>query len=333
MDTLTPSHHVNIIVTCTKRKHVRFESDLRFRDVDAPDPSSGLTCWLKRLSNSSAEVVPAKLLYSGDHWSTVKTLECVASTAGLTADIWICSAGYGLLDMDSKIRSYSATFAADDPDAVSRWSETSSTQDQNQDWWRLLTSWKSPASPSPRSIAQVAASHPESPMLVVASQLYLGAILEDVKCAARTLSDPDLLCVISAGTDNLPTLEANLLPANAALQKDLGGSLGSLNIRLARAILSEFAYGQLRASHLNMHFSQKLAQAPPTPVYQRKAMADDELREYVRAATNKEPNITKSSLLRSLRDSGRACEQKRFSRCYQEVRPRLSEGPPARRRR
>lgn len=170
-------------------------------------------------------------------------------------------------------------------------------------------------------------------MLVVASEVYLAAILEDVKHAARTLSDPDLLCVISAGTETIPTLEANLLPANATLQKDLGGSLGSLNIRLARAILSDFTHGQLRASHLEMHLRRRLAEAHPIPVYQRESMADEELWNYVRAATNKEPNITKSALLRRLRDSGRACEQKRFSSCYQEIKLRVAEGSSPRRRR
>ena len=314
------SQRVNIVVTCTKRKRVSPTVDLRLRDVHAPDPRTGFSLWLERLSNSTAEHVPARHLYAGDHWSIVETLEGAAAASGFKAGIWVCSAGYGLVGLDSRIKSYSATFSADQPDTVCKWAAVAPNPDARKFWWRLHAGWSGPDSSMPRSIAQVAIKYPEAPMLVVASQAYLRAIVEAVREAAEKLCDPDLLCVISAGTNSLPTLEANLLPANAALQKELGGGLHSLNIRLARAILSESAAENLRASFLSATFRRKLVEAPPISVYQREAMTDEEVKEYIKVAIGNDSNVTKTALLRRLRDNGLACNQGRFSRLFQGMK-------------
>jgi hypothetical protein len=112
---------VNIVVTCTKRKRFPLAPGLQMREVLAADRGNGFANWIERLSTSDAETVLARNLYAGEHWSIVRSLEDVAASSGLEATVWICSAGYGLIGLDSRIKPYSATFASNHADTVCKW--------------------------------------------------------------------------------------------------------------------------------------------------------------------------------------------------------------------
>lgn len=318
------SQWVNIVVTCTKRKRVPPAADLWLRDIQAPDLPTTFAIWLDRLRASKAEAIPARRLYAGDHWSVVQTLEDVAVASGFDAAVWVCSAGYGLIEIDAKIKPYSATLSANHPDTVCKRHELDSIRGESKSWWRLQTQWSGPDASRPRSIAKVAEMYPECPLLVVASKVYLRAIIEDVRKAAENLLDSDLLFLISTGTDFLPGLDANLLPSSAALQRSVGGSLRSLNIRLARAILTDFTAKDLCASGLVADFKQRVAAALPLPKYQRETMTDVEVREYIGEALTKDSKANWGTLLRTLRNSGRACSQERISRLFQATKASLA---------
>ena len=59
-----------------------------------------------------------------------------------------------------------------------------------------------------------------------------------------------------------------------------------------------------------------LEEQPELVKYERKTMSDDEVMEYIAGEISRNPKLKASPLLRKLRDSGRACEQKRFGRLY-----------------
>ena len=315
---------VNIVVTCTKRKRVPPAMGLTLRDVQAPDLCTGFAIWLDRLNECGAESIPARKLYAGDHWSIVQTLERVAAASGIEATVWICSSGYGLIGLDTKIKPYSATFSSRHPDTVCKWSGTNSRLKNRISWWQLQCDWNGPDTSSPRSITEIAVADPGSPLLVVASQVYLGAIAKDVQGATQVLRDPDLLSVVSTGTNLVPGLEGNLVPSNASLQSSVGGSLRTLNIRLARVILGESTAEDLRASCLISNFTKRIAAAVPLPRYERDAMTDGGIRQYILEALHENLDASWSSSLRSLRSSGRACSQERFSRLFRATKTELS---------
>src|SRR5262249_50156238 len=101
---------VRIIVTCTNRKRVPVASSMRLREVDAADIQTRAKRWIEALRTSSQSVHLPAQIYSGDHWYVATTLPDTARARGLDADLWICSAGYGLIGEDAPIKAYSATF-------------------------------------------------------------------------------------------------------------------------------------------------------------------------------------------------------------------------------
>ncbi|MGQ4810281.1 hypothetical protein NKDENANG_03736 [Candidatus Entotheonellaceae bacterium PAL068K] len=315
-------------MTCTKRKRFPVVPGLRMREVHAADIRTGFSTWIERLSTGEAETAPAKHLYAGEHWSIVRSLEDVAASAGLKATVWICSAGYGLIGLDSRIKPYSATFASHDADTVCKWrrdrfasppAETDRTPSHS--WWDLQTQWRGPEPCRPRSIADVAAASPTSSLLIVASHTYLRAMAEDIRRAVGMLTDSDLMCIISAGTKHLPSLDTHLLPATAALQaSQVGGSLQSLGSRLARQALSESRGEPPRLSSLRACFAARLGAAPPILRPQREPMTDDQIRTYIVNGLAQDPTVSWTSLLRRLRTRDqRACGQERFAFLFRAV--------------
>ena len=262
----------------------------------------------------------ARGLYAGEHWSIVKTLEDVAFSSNLAASVLVCSVGYGLISLDTEVKPYSATFSSDHADTINKWRGPNLNEDPNRHWWRLHTEWGRLDVSQPRSIRAIAAKFPDSPMLVVASEVYLKAVLEDVRMASKILSDTELLSIISSGTNTLPGSEFNLLPCSANLQIEEGGSLNSLNIRLARTILAEFKGKPIHASALRTYFAMRVARAPQFQQYSRKTMTNDGILEYISKSLVNDPKASWSPLLRRLRDSGQACSQKRFAFLFQSVK-------------
>ena len=274
------------------------------------------TLGVERVKESVDDTLPARSLYAGDHWKVAVSLEHVAKASEFKTVIWVCSAGYGLIGIDSMIKPYSATFSSSHPDTVCRWGDGKYRRSNKEIWWQLQTEWPGPVPAAPRSITDLAAAEPSCPLVVVASRDYMEGILNDCRRAREELADPDLLSIVSAGSRDLPGLNANLLPSDVSLRQLVGGSVRALNIRYTRRILSEVGYQDLRASVLHRKCSKLVAQSPRLPAISRAKTSDEDVREFIWATLEQYGMTGRTTLLRRFRESGRACSQNRFSRIF-----------------
>src|SRR5262249_51154771 len=149
--------------------------------------------WVARLLSDRSQLLPAFELYAGDHWSIVRTLRTIAVDVGLKAEIWVCSAGYGLVRTASCLKPYAATFSSRHPDGVPSRLDDPVGADVVQHWWAHLAKWEGPEPGMPRTIADLARTNPRAPMLVAGSPSYLNAIAADLSQAANALASEDLL--------------------------------------------------------------------------------------------------------------------------------------------
>src|SRR5262245_47229972 len=111
---------VNVVVTCTNRKTRSVPSALRLRRLKGRNLEENAAAWISRLVSHQAPGVPACELYSGDHWHVARSLVEEGLRSNCRVNIWVCSAGYGLVPLGAELRPYSATFTAENPDAVCR---------------------------------------------------------------------------------------------------------------------------------------------------------------------------------------------------------------------
>jgi len=272
--------------------------------------------WIERLSANGMARTAASQLYCGEYWSVVRELPAVARGAEVTARIWICSAGYGLISPDSQISSYSATFSPYQRDSVTRGFDSEVRVSAAQKWWQTIAGWSGPKDGEPRSLSGIARRYPRVPLLVVASPDYLQALEQDLSKAVAGLLDYDLLLIVSAGMRTFGKFTDHLLPCDARLQSCLGGTRGSLNIRIARRLLQYMGRGPIGLARQKTQLQRLLSKQPPVEQYSRQVTTDEQVRNFISLQLRKNGIASRSLLLRKFRDSGRACEQSRFARLY-----------------
>lgn len=308
------ARRVHLVVTCANRKTRPVPAPLHFRNVRGRSIVARAATWISRLEESDTEPVPARDLYAGEHWHTVRQLHRTASVAGVDATVWICSAGYGLVEYDTLVRPYAATFSGQHADTVA------ATPAQRGAWWAALSSWSGPQPGAPRSYTALVERDPEATFLLALSKPYLTACHDDLLAAAKRLTYPDRLAVVSVGARSTGLLAEHMLPADARLQALLGGTRQSLNVRLLTHLLAHTAVPHLDRDHLAALARTMLSSAPDLVRYDRAARTDAQVAEFIRVRLATEAQLSASRLLREYRDAGNGCEQSRFGTIYRTLR-------------
>lgn len=307
---------IHVIVTCTQRKSRPVPPELHLRHIPQVEPVGRCRQWRRRLADSPTARLTATELYAGEHWQVARSLAAEGIEAGRQVALWVCSAGYGLVPGSAPLCPYAATFSSAQPDSVLRPAAASSDLAR---WWHELATWDGPTPGQPRTLAALARSDPSAAMLVAVSPPYLRACGRDLAEAITVARDR--LAVVCAG--GAPAgLAAVALPADARLQATLGGTRGALNVRIAAHLLAAHA-GPFTRPALAATMADLLERQPPVPRYERTELDDDAVRRFIAAALKGHHNGSGPActrLLRRLRDSGYACEQRRFASLYRLVK-------------
>lgn len=303
--------HLVIVVTCSNRKAAEPIEALRARSLPSLDTSGRVQAWVERLATTDSLALPARDLYKGEHWQVALSLPLLGRQLAETCELWVCSAGYGLVSADARLKPYAASFAARDRDAVAR------TEEQAGAWWRKLTELQRAPGAESASLTGLAQRWPDATFMVVGSAAYLGPMAGDLLAAVRELSDPASFWLLSCGVNGTGPLTHLVLPGDARLQHEVGGTRQALNVRVAEWILSAAVdLGILDRRTVEKNLSNLLERLPEVPTYGRKPSSDHEIKRFVR----QNPGVSRTALLREFRDLGMACEQGRFKRIYDESR-------------
>jgi hypothetical protein len=73
------------------------------------------------------------------------------------------------------------------------------------------------------------------------------------------------------------------------------------------------------ATALRKHYQKLLSTQPAIPKYERLQLSDAQVKAFIRRILRTNGDLSHSPMLRILRDSNMACEQKRFATLYREV--------------
>lgn len=287
-----------IVVGCTNRKSAPVPAELAIRSLDAGYTEARAAQWVERVG-AATERVPLSELYMGEAWQQAKALLCDAGEKGYDAELYIVSAGLGIRHVTSLGPAYSATFSRGHADSVAA-DGVGAVQ-----WWRWMRT--QPDSHTPESACR------ES-MLVVASDSYGQVIAEEID---RWGTQCDDLLVVG-GSDGQSS-QVPRLPADRALRKQLGGTTSSLTIRMARRWLELSSGKRITEDGVRTAWQEWARISRHVEVYDRITMSDDEVRMFLDEVISTEPAISATRALRKLRDSGRACEQRRFHRLHNEM--------------
>lgn len=307
---------VRVVVSCSARKSAVAPRQLQARDLPSTDRVViRAKEWIRRLEQTSGPVFVASNLYRGEQWSVASGLPTEARQHGWAADLWVASAGYGLISSRAPLLPYAATFASAHPDSVVLQSGRLRLP-ALREWWQALAACQGPEPGAPRSFRELAASKPASPMVVALGATYLGAVTEDLIAARHELVHPSLLTVVSIGTRRAGSLGDNLLSIDIVAREVLGGSCLSTNARLARWIVTTSDRHGFHSSRIARLAAAALTVENPPTSPRRTPQPDATVLRFIQQRLARRPRPGKTTLLRDFRDTGQACEQQRFHRLY-----------------
>jgi len=312
--TKTITRQIRAIVTCADRKRAEPVPSLLLRSHHGTVGERSVA-WIERLNNPSTDRFEARELYQGEHWSEVRKLEQSSDAGKPNVEVWISSAGCGLVHLDEPLEAYSATFSKGHADSV----QQQSNPLESVQWWEALS--QRPAFRAlPRSICDLVRRDPEVPVVIAISPPYLLAVGDDLLCARESLADPDLLTVITTSSNsNFPS--DCLVCIDHRLQRIVGGSLNSLYSRALNLLVTEkpSVLGSSKATGEFLKGVLESVVAPEKPV--RTSMTDAEVIGYLNSTFAVDAVIpARTTSLANLRKSGFACEQERFAKLYELAR-------------
>ncbi len=285
---------LTIVVTCTNRKSVAPPAQHQVRNLSADGVDARATAWSQILSASS-DRRHLRCLYQGEAWQQVARLEAAVHAKGIVPQLVVASAGLGLRRIDSEGPSYSATFSGGHPDTVGR------GHGEIQAWWRHVS--RTPDADPPEQVWR-------GPTLLVLSSAYTAAMSEDLR-ALGTRDD----VVVFGGPPGL--LGQQRFPSDLGMRARLGGTATSINLRMAAAWIERQETVNMRAEATRREWLQWTAAigCPPAPSF-RETIDDKGLHHWISAMLQSQPRLSKTAALRLLRDSGVACEQRRFGEVF-----------------
>jgi hypothetical protein len=266
------------------------------------------------------ETKPARELYAGDYWRSLQDTKDVAKDFDL--DVWVMSAGYGLIREDAQIEPYSATLSPGHADYVAEFAGGVTRSVAARRWWASLAQWIGPEADQPRDLTQLAARRPADAYVFLVSPPYLSVLSDNLDRLVCSVGAAHVI-VFSAG------LRKNLaggvaLSYDASLQRVVGGGLNSLNVRAFKAALVRS--GSIARVDLQAALHELADQAGGRQQYKRSRLTDEQLRAVVADDMRQTQQRSWSAALRRLRDDkGLACEQKRFRSVYRVMSSEMDQ--------
>ena len=312
-----PSSHkmtrppVVLVVACSARKRLPVHPTLALGSITAKNLVGRSRTWRVRLEGTDAPTAPARDLYIGDHWSAVRRAHARLRSWNSGSELWVISAGYGLVSADKPIKAYSATFASGQPDSVWRGEADGVRPEALQAWWGSL--------PHETSLSQLVASRGNPVVLVVAGSAYMDALAHDLG-HVTSAGHNERFFTICAGK---PTGVA-ALSVKAQDSTTLGGTLSAVNARTLALLVDTAEEHRFRRDEMEAVLDRTRDKVPPKRLSPRMTLGDDELAAAIHSIRSARPTISRTLGLRSLRASGIACEQSRFGRIWRGQDPELS---------
>ena len=277
---------------------------------------SRVNAWLKHI-NKCEKRVSALDLYVGEHWSVAKE-EYYRDRM-----LWIISAGWGVINAETSICPYDATFSKGDDNSIFRSGndEDGSIINQNREWWKILHEKRS----LDLSLEKIFNEFSGDCFFIAASPQYLNVIepeLIDLKENGVITSENTF--VITSGKGINKKLKDLQYLVSEDFCSTLGGSRISLNIRLARYLMDDSESAKDIKTFVENKYSSLWDSAEPAKKYNRKKLCDDEVIILIKKMIEFENINSASGGLKELRKSGMACEQKRFGRLFNKTKEEIS---------
>lgn len=308
---------VIIVTSCTNRKKMAGEV-LTLGDAShgAASLAALVRSWVAGIA-STTERELAINLYQGRSFNEAKL-----AAKEIGADLFIISAGHGLIHSGDRLPSYNLTVSPSPGNELHQ--ALVRLQKNPSDWWQLLTQQFT----EHRSLAALMSRTGQSPVLLAIPSPYLNLISQDL--AALTDEEVTRLRIFTSefGASEVPErLRSAVMPYDERLEGL--ANFGGTRVDFAQRALRHFV--QILRGHIlpldsareEVRLAMNALVKPTVPKRERKS--DAEIAELI-GQNWERLNGSGVALLRYLRDEALvACEQSRFAMLRRDVQAQLHQ--------
>ncbi|EPF6065934.1 hypothetical protein R4Q63_003715 [Enterobacter cloacae] len=304
--------NVNLITTCTNGKNSDGKAILSLAHyTSGQTPSNVLVnSWCNALNESlkTSATVCAVDLYKGGHWATAKEI-----LKSYHVDLWVVSAGLGLLHYTDQVVPYKATFAIGYDESIPLYSREYVGKSFHRTWWKELTERSPFISEHPSSIKNLMKKNKEHYYIICGSPDYINAIELDIINGLEYLIDSKKQLLIITSKVINDRLMNYLFKTNHDMAQWLKCNMLMLNVSMAKHIIREFTERGLdNLSDFSQRLSTELNELPTREVKKGIRRSSEEVELYILKILQHQPSISATQALREFRDSGNSFEEKRF---------------------
>lgn len=316
--------NINLITTCTNGKHCGSGNILSLSQFSSGRPSSNVLVdsWCNALNEaiSTSATVSTEDLYKGGHWATAKSI-----LNDYPIDLWVLSAGLGLLHYKDNVVPYKATFAVGYDESIPLYSQEYVGKSFHRIWWKEITNRSIFKSKHPTSILDLMKENKKDYYIICGSPSYINAIELDIIHGLEYLVDAKKQLLIITSKKINDRLTTYFFKTNQNMAQWLKCNMLTLNISVAKYIVKEFTSKQLSdLNEFSQNLFEELKELPRCEVKKGVRRSPDEVKSFILKVMMKNPGISATHALREFRESGNSFEEKRFRTEFKA----LMEGKP-----
>lgn len=311
--------NINLITTCTNGKNSDSKTILSLSQFSSGRTPSNIliNSWCSALNKaiSNSLTVSVKDLYKGGHWATAKEV-----LNKYPVDLWVISAGLGLLHHQDKVIPYKATFAVGYEESIPSYSSEYIGKTFHRTWWKEICERSFFKSKHPTSIAELMKSNKSDYFIICGSPDYINAIELDVLNGLDYLTDSNkqLLIITSKKINN--RLQKYSFKTSQKMAAWLKCNMLTLNISMAKYLINEFSTSNLDdLSELSLRISDELQELPAYATKKGIRRSPEEVNHFILEIMKQEPGLSATHALRTFRDLGNSFEEKRFRAAFKAL--------------
>lgn len=311
--------NINLITTCTNGKNGDRNNTLNLSKYSSGRTPSDLliNSWCSALNEAitTSASIYVEDLYKGGHWATVKTI-----IKSYPVDLWVLSAGLGLLHYKDKVVPYKATFSTGYEESIPSYSYEYVGKSFHRTWWKKINEQSVFKCRHPTSISELMKGNNQAYFIICGSPDYINAIELDVINGIEFLINPKKQLLIITSKKINSRLEPYLYMSNQHMAQYLKCNMLMLNIKLAQYILKEFTDRKLDdLNSLSQQLAEKFENIPEREIKKGVRRSPEEVNQYILRIVQQHPGISATQALRAFRDAGNSFEEKRFRAAFKAL--------------
>lgn len=301
-----------VIVPCTDRKRTNGHEPLLARDLPESTTETVATTWNCWIDAAEGRV-KASDLYCGRAFK-----EAQESALRLNADLFVVSAGLGVVSVEDAVSPYSLTISSGKPDTIGRRIKDEACSPT--DWWHHLHAGSSRS----KHLSELLTSGAYDLVLMALSGAYAEMISEDLHVIDAEAGRRLRIFGLALGAVLPANVQACQMPYDHRLNGPDSSIRGTLTDFASRAI-AHFAEGLGTGTIAGTSLSEDTASVtsalrtwrfPDVP--KRERLTDAGVIDFIRREWNVVGGRS-GEMLRHLRASGLACEQSRFRDLFHQA--------------